>query len=56
MAANQTECSRLKQSSVIKLLMAKICRPYEIYRRMCDVHGEVCFSEKKVSKWANLPL
>ena len=21
---------------------------YEIYRRMCDVNGEVCFSQKKM--------
>ena len=30
MAANQTELSRLEQSSVIKFLFAEKCKPYEI--------------------------
>ena len=54
MAANQTESSRLEQRSVIKFLVAEKCKPCEIYRRMSDVYGEACFSEKNVYKWAEL--
>ena len=48
MATNQTEYSWLKQSSVIKFLVAEKC---EIYRKMCDVYGEVCFNGKYLYKW-----
>ena len=52
MVANQTKCPRLEQRSVIKLLVAEKCKPYEIYRRICDVYGKTCFNilKKKVSK------
>ena len=47
MATNQTECSRLEQRSVIKFLVAEKCKPYGIYRRMCDV-TEVYFSKRSL--------
>ena len=50
--ANQTECSRHEQRSVIKFLLAEKCKQYELYRRMCDVYGEACFRKKYVYKWA----
>ena len=53
MLANQTKCSRLEQRSIIKFLVVERYKPYEIYRRMCDVYGEACFDEKKKPyKWA----
>ena len=39
--AKQTDCYRLEQRSVIKFLVAKNCKPYEIYRRICDVYREL---------------
>ena len=45
MMANQTEYSRLEQRFVIKFLVAKKCKPCEIYRKMCDVYREVCFGQ-----------
>ena len=47
MVANETDCSSLEQKSVIKFLVIGKCKPWEIYRRMCDVYGEDCFSKKK---------
>ena len=47
MAANQTECSSTEQKSLIKFLLAKKNKTSEIYRRMSDTYGEVCFSFKK---------
>ena len=44
MIENQPECSKLEQRLVIKVLLAEKCKPYEIYRRMCDVYKEDCFS------------
>ena len=44
MAANQTECFRLEQRSVMKVLLAKKCKPYEIYTR------NVMCAEKHVNK------
>ena len=29
-----------------KVLVAKKYKPYEIYKRMCDVYGEVCFNQR----------
>ena len=46
MAANQ--CSRLEQRSVMKFFAAEKRRPCEIYKRMCDVYGEGCFSKNKM--------
>ena len=46
MAANETQCSRIEQRSLIKFLLAEKCKPREIYRRICDVYGEACFSQK----------
>ena len=43
MAANETQCPELEQSSIIKFLVAKKCKPCEIYR-MCR---EACFSKTK---------
>ena len=52
MAANKAEYSRLKPMSVIKFLDAGKCKPCEVYRRLCAVYGEACFSQKSVYKWA----
>ena len=52
MAANETEGSRLEQKSIIKFVLTENCKPYEIYRRICDVYGEICFSQKNVYRWA----
>ena len=46
MATNQTVWSRLEQGSVIKFLVAEKCKPCEIYRRMLNVYGKVCSSQK----------
>ena len=43
-ATIQTDCSTFEQNSVIKFLMAKKCKLSEIYRRMCDIRGELCVS------------
>ena len=51
MVANQTKYSRFEQSSVLKCLVVEKCKPSEIYRRMTNVYGEVCFSQKTVYKW-----
>ena len=50
MAANQTECSRIEQKFVIKVLVAEKCKLCEIYR-MCNVYRKACFSQKNVKKW-----
>ena len=50
MVANQTQYFRLEQWFVMKFLMAKKCKSYEINKIMCDVNGEVCFSQKSVYK------
>ena len=47
---DKSECSRFEQSSVIKSLLAEKCKPYEIYRRMCDVHGEAFLLKKRFTK------
>ena len=31
----------------ITFLVAEMCKPYEIYRRMSDAYGETCLSKKK---------
>ena len=56
MVANQTEFTRLEQRSVIKYLMTENCKPCEIYKRMCDVYGEACFSQKFITKGSNIGL
>ena len=50
MATDQIECYRLELKFVLKVLVTKKYKPYEIYRRMCDFNGEMCFSEKNVCK------
>ena len=47
-ATYQTECSRLEQRSVIKFLLVEKCKPYEIYKRMCNECWEACFCFKKM--------
>ena len=37
------KCFRLEQRSVMKSLVDKKCKPWEIYRRLWDVYGKVCF-------------
>ena len=49
MVVNQTECSILKQKPKIFLFPTEKCRPSEIYKRMYDVFGEECFSQKRKS-------
>ena len=46
-AKNQTVDVRLKQRFVITFLVAENCKSCEIYRRMCDIYGETCFSKNK---------
>ena len=53
---NQREGSRLKYKSVMKFLVAKMCKPYEIHRRMCNVYGKEYFSQKNLYKWAKYGL
>ena len=36
----------LNNGQAIKFLEAEKFKPYEIYRRMCDIYGEECFSKK----------
>ena len=45
--ANQTLYSLLAQKSTIEIMIAEMCKPYEIYRKMSNVYGEACFSFKK---------
>ena len=45
---SKSEYSNLKQSSVIKFLVAEKCKPCEIYRKMCDVYTEAGFSQKNM--------
>ena len=51
---NQTEFPRLEQRSVIKVLVAEEWKPWEIYRRMCDVFREACFSQKMFTTVLNM--
>ena len=55
-AADQTVCSKLEGRSVIKYLLAEKCKPCEIYWRMCDVHGEACFSQRMFTNGLNMGL
>ena len=45
MAASQSAVGLNK--SVIKFLIAEKCKLCEVYRSMCDIYGEACFSQKK---------
>ena len=46
MVANQTECSRLQQRSVVKFLLGEKCKPCENHKRLCDGYRETHFSQK----------
>ena len=46
MVADKIEYIRLEQKSFYKSLVAEKCKAYEIYRIICDVHKEACFSQK----------
>ena len=49
MESNQIKFSRREQGSVIQFLEAEMCKPWEIYRKMCDVYIEkACFSKKRI--------
>ena len=48
--ANQTQCSRLEQKSVINFLVAENFKPCEIYKRMCIVNEKTCLSQKCLQK------
>ena len=50
MVANQTQCSKFQQRSIMKFLVADKYKPCEIYRRMYYVYGEACFSKINVYK------
>ena len=52
MMVNQTEGSRLEQRSVIKLLVDKKCKPYDINKGVSDMYGEACFNQENVYKWS----
>ena len=39
---------QIEQRSVIKYLLAEMCKACEIYRKMCDVYEEVYFSKKRL--------
>ena len=54
MVENQKQCSKLEQRSVVKFLLAEKYKPCKIYRRMRDVHGEVCLNQKDVYKSSKL--
>ena len=54
--ANQRERSRYEQRSVIKFLLAEKGKPCEIYRKMCYVYEEVCFSQKMFTNGLNMGL
>ena len=41
-----------KQMLIIKLLVAEKCKPCGNYKRMSDMYGEICFSQRDVYKWA----
>ena len=56
MGTNQTKSSRFEQRSVKKFLVAEKCNPCEIYRRMCDVYREACFSQKMFTNGLNMSL
>ena len=51
MMVYQTAYFKLEQRSIIKFLVAKKCKPYEIYRRMSDVYEKACFSQRNAYKW-----
>ena len=42
---------RLFKMSVLEQTSQK-CKPCEIYRRICDAYGEICFSQKDIYKLA----
>ena len=48
---NQRVHSRLEQKPVIKFPVAEKYKPCEIYQRISDMFGEVCFSQKMYFKW-----
>ena len=52
MVENQTECSILEQRSLIKFLVTDMCKPWDIYRRMCDEYRETYFNQNSLYKWA----
>ena len=56
MVANQKECSRLKQKSLIKFLLTKKCKRDEIYRRPCYIHRETFFTQKAFTNGLNMGL
>ena len=47
MVANQIVYSSLEQRSVLKFLLFEKGKLCEIYRRIFDLYGEACFSQKK---------
>ena len=37
----------------MKIWVAENCKPGEINRKMCNIYGEACFSEKNPDKFAH---
>ena len=56
MVSNQTECSSIEQSSFLKYLVASRYKPWEIYRKMCDLYREACFSQNILTNGLNMGL
>ena len=50
MVVNQTECTRLEQSSAIKFLVVEEYKQCEIYGKMCDVYEEAFFKLEKKTR------
>ena len=53
---DKSECFKLVQRYVIKSLVAEKCKLCEIYERMYDVYGEVCFSKNIFTYGLNMGL
>ena len=45
--SDKEACSRIKQRSVIKFLVAKGCKVVEIHRRIHTMYGTKCFIKNK---------
>ena len=56
MVANQKQCFRLEQRSLIRFLIATKSKPCDIYRRMYVVYGEAYFSQKRFTNTLNMGM
>ena len=55
MAANKTVLQAWTESA-IKSLVAEKCKPYEIYRRMCDMYREAGLTDGKILYILNISI